>query len=72
MKPIDINIRRSEKEASDVDFASQEKDKWDLGDRDPCRSKSHTFPVICVVDNRPGCQEDGDNNPVREYDQGRP
>lgn len=72
MKPIHIKIRGPEKEASNVDFASQEIDERDLCDRHPCGPKAHALPVICIVDNRPGGQEQGNDNPVCEYDQRRP
>ena len=72
MKPIQIHVRGSEKEAANIDFASQEKDERDLSDRHPCCSESHTLPVICVVNDRPDCEEQGDDNPVCEYDQRRP
>ena len=72
MKPVHINIGGSEKETGNVDFASQQKDKRDLCDRHPCRSEAHALPVICIVDDRPCCQEQGNDNPVCEYDQRRP
>ena len=57
MKPVDIDIRGSEKEAGDVDFPSKKKDKRDLCDRHPRRPESNALPVVCVVDDRPRCQK---------------
>lgn len=71
MKPIHINVRGPKEKAGNVDFSSRQKDEWYLSNGDPGRSESHTFPVVCILDDRPSCQKQSNDSPVCDDDQQR-